>query len=236
MRALLTDAHAVRAEARQEIGADGLAADVLLGTRGAQRTESAVVVVGARRELAARVDMQVQTLVAVAAVAVPQKEVALGHFAQVVLVQELAALALFAEAAQPMLAHQRVEAAALVAAGVVWVVAAGAADGRVDGATSNGGSRRSWRQVAVGASRAEWARALGAVRAADWSIAGQAVLVGSFEEGREGEGVVGGCTAGTTDEHAGSKATRRCRGGEQGRFVGRGPRAPLDGGHCEGEV
>ena len=48
--------------------------------------------------------MQVQTLVAVAAVPVAHEKVALGHLAQVVLVQELAGLALFAEAAQPVLA------------------------------------------------------------------------------------------------------------------------------------
>lgn len=46
---------------------------------------------------------------AVTAVAVTDKEVALGHLAQVVLVQELAALAFLAQAAQPMLADQVVE-------------------------------------------------------------------------------------------------------------------------------
>lgn len=55
--------------------------------------------------------MQVQTLLAVGAVAVAHEEVALGHLAQVVLVQKLTVLALFAQAAQPVLAHERVEPA-----------------------------------------------------------------------------------------------------------------------------
>ena len=87
--------------------------------------------------------MQVQALVAVGAVPVAHEEVALGHLAQVVLVQELAVLALLAEPPQPVLADERVEPArgglrvgrgvALGAAGAVGAVARleGAADGAV---------------------------------------------------------------------------------------------------------
>jgi hypothetical protein len=50
--------------------------------------------------------MQVQTLVAILAIAIAREKVALGHLAQVVLVQELAVLAFFAEAAQPVLAYE----------------------------------------------------------------------------------------------------------------------------------
>lgn len=82
---------------------------MLLAAIGAQGAE-ALVVVRAGRELGLGVDVQVEALVAVRAVAVPHEEVALGHLAQVVLVQELAALALLAERAQPVLAHERVVA------------------------------------------------------------------------------------------------------------------------------
>lgn len=86
---------------------------VLLRAQRAQRTE-AHVVVRARRQLRQRVDVQVQALLAVGAVAVAHEEVALGHLAQVVLVQKLALLALLAQAAQPVLAHQRIEPAGRV--------------------------------------------------------------------------------------------------------------------------
>lgn len=59
-----------------------LLADMLLGAAGAQWTEAAVVV-RAGWQLALRVDVEVEALVAVAAKAIPQKEVALGHLAQV---------------------------------------------------------------------------------------------------------------------------------------------------------
>ena len=99
----------VRAEPG-EVEQAGLAPDVLLGAVGAEGAE-AHVVVRAGREAAEGVDVQVQALVAVGAVAVAHEEVALGHLPQVVLVQELAVLALLAQAAQPVLAHERVEPA-----------------------------------------------------------------------------------------------------------------------------
>jgi hypothetical protein len=49
--------------------------------------------------------MQVQTLLAIGAVAIAHEEVALGHLAEVVFVQELAGHALFAQPAQPVLAY-----------------------------------------------------------------------------------------------------------------------------------
>lgn len=101
MRALLARG-AVRAETG-EVARAQLAADVLLAACRAQRAET-LVVVGARRQLGLGVDVQIQTLVAVRAVAVAHEEVALRHLAQVVLVQELAALSLFAERTQPVLA------------------------------------------------------------------------------------------------------------------------------------
>ena len=99
---------AVGAEAGQVKGAN-LPPDVLLGAVGTEGAE-APLVVGAGRQLGGRVDVQIEALIAVGAVAVAHEEVALGHLAQVVLVQELARRALLAEAAQPVLAHQAVEA------------------------------------------------------------------------------------------------------------------------------
>lgn len=118
--------------------------DVLLGAPRAKRAE-AHVVVRTGRQATQRVDVEVQALVAVGAVAVPHEKVALGHLAQVVLVQELAVLALLAEAAEPVLADEGVETArgglrigggvALRAAGAVGAVTRleGAADGAVRG-------------------------------------------------------------------------------------------------------
>lgn len=125
----------LRAEAREVELAQRLP-DVLLGAAGPQRAEAALVP-RARREAGVRVDVEVETLVcgwdgmlafaqgkgraggghrtrrrtSIAAVPVPHEEVALGHLPQVVLVQELAALALLAQAAQPVLAHEVVEVA-----------------------------------------------------------------------------------------------------------------------------
>ncbi|TLS24791.1 hypothetical protein PpBr36_08472 [Pyricularia pennisetigena] len=90
---------AVGAEAAEVVGAQ-VAPDVLLAAPGAERTE-ALVVVRTGRQLALRVDVQVQALLAVLAVAVADVKVALGHAAQVVLVQELAPVALLAQPAQP---------------------------------------------------------------------------------------------------------------------------------------
>ena len=73
---------AVRAEAREEEAAHLGHAHVALGTILAQRTE-AVVVVRAAGDLGVRVDVQIQALLAVAAVAVAHVEVAFGHLAPV---------------------------------------------------------------------------------------------------------------------------------------------------------
>lgn len=162
MGALLTGG-AVGAEAGKVAGAE-LAADVLLAAGGAEGAEAAVVV-GAGGQLGLGVDVEVEALVAVGAVAVADEEVALGHLAQVVLVQELAALALLAERAQPVLADERVVA-------------------RVRAA------RRVGRHVPVRARRAQRAvprdegLAYGPVRR-------EPVAVGRAEEGREAEGVAG---------------------------------------------
>lgn len=160
MRALLTR-RTVGAEAG-EVARAQLAADVLLAAGGAQRTE-ALVVVGAGRQLGLGVDVQIQTLVAVAAVAVADEEVALGHLAQVVLVQELAALALLAQRAQPVLAHQRVVA-------------------RV------GARRRVGRHVPVRARRPQ--RTVPRYEGFAYrSVGGKAVAVGRAQERREAEAV-----------------------------------------------
>lgn len=108
--------------------------------------------------------MQVQTLVSVGAESVAQEEVALGHLAQVKLVQELAALPLLAQATQPVLADERVERVSAV------LFAAAVGDG----------------DVALRATSPERAVAVD-VGFAYWAVGGKAVEVGSLEEGREGE-------------------------------------------------
>lgn len=124
----------------------------------------ALVVVRTGRELGLGVDVQVEALVAVRAVAVADEEVALGHLAQVVLVQELAALALLAQRPQPVLAHER------VVAGV-------------------GAARRVRRHVPVRTRRAE--RTVARHEGLAYRPVGrEAVAVGRAEEGREAE-VVG---------------------------------------------
>lgn len=154
---------AIGAEASQVIRAE-LPTDVLLGAVRAQRAE-ALVVVRARGQLGLGVDVEVEALVAVGAVAVADEEVALGHLAQVVLVQELAALALLAQRAQPVLAHER-------------VVAGVGAAGRVG------------RHVPVRARRPQ--RAVPRhERLADRPVRREPVAVGRAEEGREAEGVAG---------------------------------------------
>lgn len=109
--------------------------------------------------------MQVQALVAIRAIPVPHEEVAFWHLPQVVLVQELAVLALLAKAAEPVLTDERVEAAR----------------GRL-----GVGCR-----VALGASRAVGAVAR-LEGAADGAVGRQADLVGFAEEGGEAEVVDGG--------------------------------------------
>lgn len=128
----------------------------------APRTQwtEALVIVRTRRQLGLRVNVQVQALLAVGAVAVAHEEVALRHLAEVVLVQELARLALFAEAAEPVLADQ------------------GRPSRRVRGA---GGGVAVWAGGAERAVAREEGLALRAVR-------GELVAVGLAEEGGEGEG------------------------------------------------
>lgn len=107
------------AEASEVVGAH-LLADMFLGAPGPERAE-ALLVMWAGWQLALGVDMQIQALVAVGAEAVAQEKVALGHLPQVELVQELAALALFAQATQPVLADERVErVAAILLAAAAW--------------------------------------------------------------------------------------------------------------------
>ena len=53
--------------------------------------------------------MQVQTLLSIGAVPISHEEVAFWHLSQVILMQELAVLALLAQATKPVLAHQRIQ-------------------------------------------------------------------------------------------------------------------------------
>lgn len=114
--ALLT-VPSIRTETRQEIGAH-LLAYVLFGATRTQWAEAAVVV-RTGWQLALRVDVEVETFVAIATEAIPQKEVALGHLSQIELVEEFAGLALFAEAPQPMLTDEGVEWMSTAAATVL---------------------------------------------------------------------------------------------------------------------
>lgn len=116
MRALLT-LPPIRAKSRK-IKLAQRASIMRLGTMRSERTEAAIVV-QARRELRRGVDVQIETLVAVAAVEGSHVLVAFGHAAQVIFVEELALVALLAETAQPVLADETVE-------GVVHLVFVGA--------------------------------------------------------------------------------------------------------------
>lgn len=150
--------------------------DVLLAAPGAERTK-ALVIVRTRRQLALRINVQVQTLLAVLAVAVADVKVALWHAAQVVLVQELAPVALFAQAAQPMLAHQAVEGGAVALAAAVSALGVG--------------ELRRVGDVPLQAPRAVGAVAARRVDFAYRSVRRQAVLVRLLQERREGEAVLG---------------------------------------------
>lgn len=152
----------IRAETGEKVRAH-LLADMFLGAPGSQRAE-ALIVMWAGWQLALGVDMQVQALVAVRAEAVAQEEVALGHLAQVELVQELAALSLLTQATQPVLADERVEGVPAV------LLAAAVGDG----------------DVALRAPGSEGTMAVD-VGFTYWAIGGKAVEVGSLEERREGE-------------------------------------------------
>lgn len=70
-----------------------------------ERTETAIVM-RARGPLGLGIDVEVEAVVAVGAREGAGIVRALGHAAQIVLVEELARLALLAQAAQPMLAHE----------------------------------------------------------------------------------------------------------------------------------
>ena len=75
-------------------------------------------------------DVLVQALVAVGAGAVLAEVHALGHLAEVILVQEFAGLATLAQTAQPMLAYHAVPAT-MLSVGVLVLVRTGAAEGAV---------------------------------------------------------------------------------------------------------
>ena len=162
---------AVRAEAAQVVEAN-LPLCVLLIAPGPQRAKPPIVV-RAGREAGRRVDVEVQALVAVGAVPVADEKVALWHLAQVVLVQELARLSLLAEAAEPVLAHQRAEGGLLVlmaaTAGLLLLLLRGV------GYVPLG---------AVGFQGAARGRVEGF---AYWSVGGEGVLVGFLEERGECE-------------------------------------------------
>lgn len=53
--------------------------------------------------------MKIQALLSIGAIPVSHKEIALGHLSQIILVQELAVFALFAEPSQPMLADKTIK-------------------------------------------------------------------------------------------------------------------------------
>lgn len=78
MRALFTALPSVGTESGKIELTDRLP-HVFLGTRRAERTKP-VFVVRAQRDLRVRVDMEVQTFLAVAAVSIPHKEIAFRHF------------------------------------------------------------------------------------------------------------------------------------------------------------
>lgn len=78
MRALFTPLPSVGTESGK-IELTNRLPHVFLGARRAERTKP-VFVVRAQRDLGVRVDVEVQTFLAVTAVAVPHEEVAFGHF------------------------------------------------------------------------------------------------------------------------------------------------------------
>lgn len=190
----------IRTKPREIVRAQ-LPPHVLLRAQRAQRTK-AHIVVRTRRQLRQRIDVQIQTLLAVGAVPVAHEEVALGHLTQVVLVQKLALLALLAQAAQPVLAHQRVEPARRMLLLLLRRAVLGAAV----------------RDVALGA-----ARAVGAAARLEGSayraVGGEADLVRLAEEWREVEAV--GMRGVVEDGGHGVSGRGRggCCCGHGGRFV-----------------
>merc|ERR1719245_879641 len=99
---------ALRAEAGEVVDAED-AADVPVPAGGSVSAESSVVP-GTVPHLGLGVDVQERTLLVMASVK-SSVEVALWHLAHIVLVQELALVALLAEAAQPVLANNRLVSA-----------------------------------------------------------------------------------------------------------------------------
>ncbi|KAL8305503.1 hypothetical protein RB597_003701 [Gaeumannomyces tritici] len=156
----------IRAEAAEVVRAQ-LAPHVLLCAPRPQRAE-ALVVVRTRGQLGLRVDVEIHALLAVLAEAVAEVKVALGHLAQVVLVQELAAIALLAQAAEPVLADHAVEGRAVAP----LAASAAAAARKVVGEGGVG-------DVALQAARAVGAVTARRVHAADGPVGRQAVLCGA---------------------------------------------------------
>lgn len=108
MRSLLA-IRAIWAEPSQ-VEVAQLAADVLFRAN-RPKWAKAHVVVWARRQLRHGIEMEIEALFAVGAVAVSHEKVAFRHLSQIIFVQEFARNAFFAEPAQPMLADKRIETA-----------------------------------------------------------------------------------------------------------------------------
>lgn len=99
---------AVRTETSQIIGAEHTAHVPMPAMRSVPAKTA--IVPRTVLDLALRIDVQERTLLVVARIEARVK-IALGHLGHVVLVQELALVTLFAEATQPMLAHDGAVAA-----------------------------------------------------------------------------------------------------------------------------
>ena len=94
----------IRAEPRHIEATDGFPLDMSVFANRPQGTKTPLVM-RTCGPLPLRRNVLVHAIIPVGAEAVPTEVVALGHLSEVVLVQELAGLALFAQAAHPMLAH-----------------------------------------------------------------------------------------------------------------------------------
>lgn len=164
---------------------------VPVATPRALLTEAPVVLL-AQRQPRLLLDVQIQTLVPVLAVAILIVELTLAHLPQVVLVEIVARIALLAQRLEPVLADVVVIVAVVVVA-------------------RRRGLRGRW--VAVGTPSSERAVA-GGVGGADLGRADEGVA-GGAEEGREGEGGWGAGRRGGKDGGCGdgAGAGRLCRGG-----------------------
>lgn len=142
--------------------------------------------------------MHIQTLITVLTIPVRIPELALAHLAQIVLVEEVAAVAAFAEAFEPVFADEGIVVAAVVVAG------------RLGGC---------W--VAVGAASANGAAALGGPVRADGDGGGEGGEAFFAEKGREAEVVGGyGGEAGGDDGVDGVGCCGGLSGGSCGRHDG----------------